>query len=287
VEGPLARAAEALSAAISLGRRSLRPASAILLSVALVCFVRAGLAEEFFRSPIPLTQNPGPLPALTSMLLTAVVLSVLSVGFLLLLPLQDGLEQGQPANERAAARVVFRRATPLAISGLIQAAIVFGPPAVLFVSLTTREVRAVLAAGGTLDAETLLTVQAAVLHGSLAACCSWLAITNALFLFATPLLLLESRGPLRSIGLSAALFLRRVFPDWARFLSIALLWGLLYVAVVLPESEILRALAHLPRWSFLRSVLPAAWTAISTTLALAYGTAGLVVLFRRLVPARP
>ena len=286
MEGALSRAAEALRAAISLGRRSLRPASGILLSVAVVTFVRAGLAEEFFRGHIPLTQTSGPIPELTSMLLTAVVLSVLSVGFLLLLPLQDSLEVGKPANERAAARVVFRRTGPLAISGLVQAAIVFGPPTILFVSLTMREARAVLAAGGTLDAETLLTVQAAVLRGSLAACGSWLAITNALVLFAAPFLLLENRGPLRSIGLSAALFLRRVIPEWPRFLSIAFLWGFLYVAVVLPESEILRELAHLPRWSFLRSVLPATWTAVSTTLALAYGTAGLVVLFRRLVPAR-
>jgi len=254
--------------------------------VALVSFVRAGLAEEFFRGHIPLSQSPGPIPALTSMFLTAVVFSVLSVGFLLLLPLQDSLELGDPANERAAARAVFRRSGALAVSGLVQAAIVLGPPAVLFVTLTTREVQAVLATGGTLDAQTLLTVQAAVLRGSMAACCAWLAITNALFLFAAPLLLLENRGPLRSIRLSAALFVRRVFPDWARFLSIALLWGLLYVAVVLPESEILRALAHLPRWSFLRSVLPAAWTAASTALALAYGTAGLVILFRRLVPAQ-
>ena len=286
MEGALPRAAEALSAAISLGRRSLRPASGILLSVALVSFVRAGLAEEFFRGHVALTEASGPIPALTSMLLTVVVFSVLSVGFLLLLPLQDHLERGEPANERSAAGVVFHKAGPLAISGLVQAAIVFGPPAILFVTLTMREVRAVLATGGTLDAETLLTVQAAVLRGSLAACCWWLAIANALFLFAAPLLLLENRGPLRSIGLSAGLFLRRVFPDWARFLSIALLWCLLYVAVVLPESEILRALAHLPRWNVLRSVLPAAWTAVSTTLALAYGTAGLVVLFRRLVPAR-
>ncbi|HEY6220978.1 MAG TPA: hypothetical protein VIX13_00415 [Candidatus Eisenbacteria bacterium] len=286
MEGALPRAAEALSAAISLGRRSLRPASGILLSVAIVSFVRAGLAEEFFHGHIPLTQTSGPIPEMTSMLLTAVLLSVLSLGFLLLLPLQDNLELGKPANEREAARIVFRRAGPLALSGLVQGAIVFGPPAVLFVSLTMREVRGVLATGGTLDAETLMTLQAAVLRGSLAACCSWLAITNALFLFAAPLLLLESRGPLRSIGLSAALFVKRVLPDSARFLSIALLWGLLYVAVVLPESEILRALAHLPRWSFLRSVLPAAWTAASTTFALAYGTAGLVVLFRRLVPAR-
>ncbi|TMQ63160.1 MAG: hypothetical protein E6K79_10985 [Candidatus Eisenbacteria bacterium] len=287
MEGALLRAAEALSAAISLGRRSLRPASGILLSVAIVSFVRAGLAEEFFRGPVPLTEAAGPIPGLTSMLLTAVVFSLLSIGFLLLIPLQDSLELGEPANERTAAQVVFRRTGPLAISGLVQAAVVLGPPAVLFVTLTMREVRAVLATGGTLDAETLLTLQAAVLRGSLVACCSWLAVTNALVLFAAPFLLLENRGPLRSIGLSAALFLRRVIPEWPRFLSIAFLWGFLYVAVVLPESEILRALAHLPRWSFLRSVLPATWTAVSTTLALAYGTAGLVVLFRRLVPVGP
>ncbi|HKW50212.1 MAG TPA: hypothetical protein VJQ53_00605 [Candidatus Eisenbacteria bacterium] len=287
MEGALPRAAEALSAAISLGRRSLRPASGILLSVALATFVRAGLAEEFFHGPVPLTQPAGPIPGLTSMLLTVVALSLLSAGFLLLIPLQDSLELGEPANERTAARVVLRRAGPLAMSGLVQAAVVFGPPAVLFVTLTMREVRAVMAPGGTLDAETLLTVQAAVLRGSLAACCAWLAITNALFIFAAPLLLLEHRGPLRSIGLSAALFVRRLFTDWPWFLSIALLWGLLYVTIVVPESAILRGLAHLPRWSFLRSVLPAAWAAASTTLALAYGTAGLVVLFRRLVPVRP
>jgi len=287
VEGPLARAAEALSAAIALGQQSLRPASGILLSVALVSFVRSGLAEEFFRGNIPLTEPAGAVPALASMFLTVVVFSILSVGFLLLLPLQDSLERGEAASERTAARAVFRRTGPLAVSGLAQSAIVFGPPAILFFTLMTREARAVLAEGGTLDTETLAAVQAAVLHGSLAPSCIWLAVTNALFLFAAPLLLLENRGPLRSIGMSAALVARRFFPDLGRFLSIALLWALLYMAVVLPESWILRALSGLPRWSFLRSVLPAAWSAVSTALALAFGTAGLVVLFRRLVPARP
>ena len=112
------------------------------------------------------------------------------------------------------------------------------------------------------------------------------ALTNALFLFAVPLVLLENRGPLRSIGLSAGLFVRRVFPDGARFMSVALLWALLYLTVALPESAIVQALAHLPRWSFLRSFLPAAWSAASMPLALACGTAGLVVLFRKIVPAR-
>ena len=87
--------------------------------------------------------------------------------------------------------------------------------------------------------------------------------------------------------MSAALVVRRFLPDLGRFLSIALLWALLYAAVVLPESAILGTLSSLPRWSFLRSVLPAAWSAASTALALAFGTAGLVVLFRRLVPVRP
>ena len=282
MEGPLSRAAEALSAAIALGLQSLRPASGVLLSVAVVCFVRAGLAEEFFRGHSGLTESPEVVSGLAEMLLTAIAFSVLSVGFLLLLPLQDGLNLGKPQNERAAAQVVFRRAGALALSGLVQGAIVFGPPAVLLVVMTTHEMKAVLASGGTPDAATLLAVEAAVLHGSLAASCAWLALTNALFLFAAPLLLLENRGPLRSIGLSAILFVRRILPEWARFLSVR--WA--PSPGVLPESAILRSVAHLPRWSFLRSVLPATWSAASTAFALAFGTAGLVVLFRRLIPAR-
>jgi len=286
VEGPLRPATETFRAAVALGHRTLQPASGILVSAALVNFVWTGLAVEFFRGG---TFSPAgdSILQLTSMFLTVVALAVLSVGFLLLLPLQDSLERGRMTSERAAARVVLRRTDALAISGLVQGAIVFGPPTVLFVSLALQEMSAVTAEGGTLDPATLVAIQSAVLRGSLGATCLWLAVTNLLFLFAAPFLLLEGRGPLRSIRLSVGLVLRRGLPEWGRFFAIALLWGLLYAVVVLPGSGIQRMVASLPRTSFLRTTLPAAWSAASSVGALAYGAAGLVVLFRRLLPAKP
>ncbi len=285
--GHIRPAAELLRAAVALGHRSLKPASGILVAAALAIFVRASLAEEFFHGNDLLSPTGEPLSQLASALLTVVVFTVLSIGFLLLLPLQDSLAQGRATSERAAAKAVYGRTGALAVSGMVQAAIVFGPPAVLLVSLATQEMRAVLAEGGTLDTPTLTAVQAAVLHGSLGASCFWLAITNVLFLFAAPLLLLEGRGPLRSIWLSATLVVRRGFPEWNRFLSIALLWTVIYAVVVLPRSVIGQVVAPLPRTSFLRATLPAAWSAASMPAALAYGVAGLVVLFRRLVPVKP
>jgi hypothetical protein len=249
--------------------------------------VRASLAEEFFRGHSALSPDGESVSLLASMLLTVAVFTLLSVGLLLLLPLQDSLARGQATSERAAAQAVIGRTGALAVSGLVQGAIVFGPPAILFVSLAMQEMSAVVAEGGTLDPATLVAIQSAVLRGSLGATCLWLAITNLLFLLAAPFLLLEGRGPLRSIWLSAALVLRRGLPEWSRFLSIAFLWGVLYAAVVLPESGLQRMVASLPRTSFLRTTLPAAWAAPSTAAALAFGTAGLVVLFRRLVPVKP
>ena len=280
-------AAELLRAAVALGHRSLRPASGIVVAAALAMFVRVSLAVEFFHGNEALSPTGEPISMLASMLVTVAAFAVLSLGFLLLLPLQDSLLQGRPTSERAAAKVVFGRTGALTVSGMVQAAIVFGPPTILLVSLATREMQAVLAEGGTLDTPTLVAVQAAVLHGSLGATCLWLAITNFLFLFAAPLLLLQGRGPLRSIWLSAALVIRRGLPEWSLFLSIALLWTGIYAVVVLPGSEIERVVAHLPRTSFLRTTLPATWSAVSVPAGLAYGVAGLVVLFRRLVPVKP
>lgn len=253
---------------------------------AIVQFVRASVAEEFFHGSLALDPARASATMLASMLLTVVALTVLSVAILLLLPLQDSLAQGRATTERAATQAVIGRTGALAVSGSVQAAIVFGPPAILFVALATKEMQAVVAEGGTLDTATLVTIQSAVLHGSLAASCWWLAITNLLFLFAAPLLLLEGRGPLRSIWLSATLVFRRGFPEWSRFVAIAFLWAVLYAAVVLPESGLQRMVSSLPRTSFLRTTLPAVWSAPLTAFGLAYGTAGLVILFRRLVPAR-
>ena len=152
---------------------------------------------------------------------------------------------------------------------------------------TAREARAVIAEGGTINAETMQAIQSAVLPGALSASGWWFGISNLLLLFATPYLLLEERGPLRSIWLSAALILRQGLREWSAFLALAVLWALLYATVVLPEFEIRRSVATLPWHSFVRTTLPAAWSAASTALALTFGSAGLVTLFRRLAPAAP
>jgi hypothetical protein len=165
--------------------------------------------------------------------------------------------------------------------------ILTGPPATLLCVTISQALKQVVAAGGSFTPEASLTLQAAVLHRILGPSYVWLFGTNLFLLFALPYMLLNNRGPLRSIGLSIGLVFRRAIPEWSWFLTFLLLAIILAAAVLVPDAAIRSMVAPLPWRSHLRSLLLAFWSGGATALTLAYGTASLLLLFRHFVPAEP
>jgi hypothetical protein len=144
-----------------------------------------------------------------------------------------------------------------------------------------------LEAPGALDPDAYHAIVSAVTRTVLVPSVCWIIGVNVFLLFATPYLLLENRGPLRSLRLSAVLVARHALRDWGRFASLALLWLALGAAAWLPSAAMRAATGSHAGRSAIGLLVSAVWSAGSTALALAFGTAGLVVLFRRLVPAKP
>ncbi len=274
---------ETLEDSIALGRSSLRPVAWILVATAVFDFIaRTVLATipSGGGAALDPSQALAGLAASELMLLDVAILAMVS---LLLLPIQDGIVRGQAIGPMRATAILAKKTFPLTVSGIVQGAIIMGPPILFLIASVAPVVAPVVEAGGAAEPEKLAAMLWAAIWRAAWRSLAWLIVTSLFLLFAWPFLIFENRGPIRSIGLSISLVVSRGGREWSRFLAVLAFWAVLLGLIMVPPPAIRWGTAFLPRGGHLGSILSAAWTAATSVLALVWWDAGLVTLFRRLV----
>lgn len=281
----LTSAAETIRDSLSLGRRSLRTVVWILVVVAIFDFVARWVMSA---NPMDETAAFDPARAVAGvaaaelMLLDGAVIAMVS---LLLLPILDGFLRGRPVGIARAASAVARKTIPLTVSSVVQGVVLFAPPTFLMVQAVAPVVQPLLASGGMADPGILAALLRTALWRAFWPSLTWVLAVTLLFIFAFPFLILDDRGPIRSIGLSASLFVRSVPKEWPRILSVLALWLCLFAIAWAPSATIRAATAGLPGSSRAGALLGAGWGAATSVLAIVWIDAGLITLFRKLAPA--
>ncbi|MGH7680773.1 MAG: hypothetical protein ACRENN_02155 [Candidatus Eiseniibacteriota bacterium] len=270
---------------MTLGRRSLPRVAWVLVAIALFDFLARSIMAA---NPIDESAALDPTRAVAGvaaaglMLLDAAVFAMVS---LLLLPLLDGLVRGISIGVARAASSVARKTIPLTVSSVVQGVILAVPLTVLLVSAVAPVVRPVLDSGGVSQPGILQALLRTALWRAFWPALAWTAVVSLLFVFAFPFVILENRGPIRSIGLSASLLVRSLRREWGRIAGVLVLWLCLAAIVWLPQAP-LRSAFGLTSGARVGASLASAWGAAASALALLWCDAGLIALFRKLVPAR-
>lgn len=281
----LTSAAETIRDSVSLGRRSLRTVAWILAATALLDF---GARWVLSANPIDESAAIDPTRALAGLAAAELMLldgAVLAMVSLLLLPIQDGIGRGRPMGVVNASALLVRKTLPLTVSSVVQGVVLLTPPMLLMVQAVAPVVRPLLESGGVTDPGILAALLRTALWRAFWPSLAWVLAVTLLFLFVFPFLILDDRGPIRSIGLSASLFVRSVPRDWPRILAIFALWGCLFAIASAPLGLIRAAAGGPPGGSHAGAILGAAWGAATSVLAIVWVDAGLVTLFRKLAPA--
>jgi hypothetical protein len=284
VASALTSAAETIRDSLSLGRRSLGTVAWILAVTALVDF---GARWAMSANPIDESVALDPTRALAGvaaaelMLLDGAVLAMVS---LLLLPIQDALGRGRSMGIVNASALLVRKTFSLTASSIVQGIVLFTPPTFLMVQAVAPVVRPLVESGSMADPGILAALLRTALWRAFWPSLAWVLAVTLLFLFAFPFLILDDRGPVRSIGLSASLFVRSVPREWPRMLAVLALWGCLLAIVSAPIGAIRAAAGGLHGGLRAGAILGAAWGAATSALSIVWIDAGLVTLFRKLAP---
>ncbi len=180
-----------------LGRRSFRPA---LPALALLYFYGIGTGIFFAMNPesgIAQAKSAAAyLPALAALVAFLPMLMLIYTPFL---PLQDALLRDEELSFRAAVRRVLELAWHFLVSGAVQTLILLAPVVAIAVVAALAGAFAGTAARALPGAAAGAAILAVVLS------LGWFAVAAAFMVFATPAVVLDGRGPIRSIGLSVRL----------------------------------------------------------------------------------
>ena len=190
--------------------------------------------------------------------------------------LQDGILRGTPFSLGRSMRAVLERVLPLIASGIAQVVIVFGPPLLLL-------------AGAVLLARSVPTrpeeLTRAIVMVSLVPCVIYIFVMLFFLWFALPALVLDRRGPLRSIRLSLGLVATHFGGLLGRILVTFLLLILAAVVLAFP-AEILQVAAEAAEAEHpVLKIAVVVWAAAVAALLFPFMMASVVVLYRALVPA--
>jgi len=265
-----------LRAVIALGIGSIRRAAP---AIALLYFYRLGMglymafsSEE--GSPFGLADPRA--QAASYLMQAAAYLPLLVLIYTPFLPLQDSILRGQRRGFGESVQHVLARVWPFAVSAIAQVVIVAAPPALLFGGMAVM-VQAMPPRPEGLNQ--LLAI------ATLIPCALWVGVSVLFLLFATPAVVLDDRGPFRSLGESAG----RVGRDLGGILGRLIVTGFLILlfafAVSLPEA-FLQTVANAagydhPAYRIARAV----WASAVSAILFPFTVAALMVLYRSLVPA--
>jgi hypothetical protein len=211
---PLPPVGDFLRQVFSLGRRSIAPALPVLV---LLYFYRFGMGLYLILSggvTSPMGYPDEQLRAVTWIVAATAYLPLVVLIYTPFVPFQDAILRGERRSFSDAVKHVLELVWPYGVSSILQ---------LLFISLPAVVI--LVAAGGASLAMTAIPVEARPLFILVAMIPAgmWIAFAMFLLAFATPLLVLDGRGPVQSIRESFAL-VRRHFGGlfWRFFVSLAL-----------------------------------------------------------------
>jgi hypothetical protein len=287
VESALAAAADSIQETVALGRESLRPSFWILSAGALLDYEARWVFSGNATSELDPTNPSMLLTRLGLALFGFVALTILTTVFLLLIPLQDGLLRGRAIGLGGAFRALSRCMGPLTLSCTAQALLVLAVPFAVVSAYVYASVAGVDPVEGVPNIFKMQEVARASAMRALWPSAVWIIVTSILFVFALPYVILEQRGPLRSIGLSVSLVLRRCRAESGRFWAFAGTWIGAATVVMLPVILLNMTTTVTSREQVLLNFFAWGWRSLATAFAIPWCCASLVILFRHLVPASP
>jgi hypothetical protein len=269
----LPRVADYLSAVVDLGRRSLRPA---LPALAFLYFYRVGMGVYMALSNYNYSLGPDAMAAVLPVLVVMVgFLPMLLLVYTPFLPLQDGILQGAPISFLPAIRRVLEMSWIFALSGIAQLVVFFVPFLVAGVALGLL----LPDTAGEADPSRLVFLSIVM-----AAAFAWMLIAGILLMFATPAVVLDAEGPVRSIRTSIRLVLGNLGAVLGRLFAFAFLATVLYIAATMP-AQILSAVERASgSTSAPLKIAAVIWTSAIDTLFFPFWVAALLVLYRSLAP---
>jgi len=276
ISRPLPPVSVFLREVLSLGFRSLIPAISALL---LLCFYRfgMGLYLEFAGDATSPLGLPDPRAQAAHLILEiSAYLPLLVLVYTPFLPLQDAILRGGRKGFLNSMRQVLECMIPFTLSSIAQVVILTTPLVVMIA----------------LAAVTLSTVQDTpkeVLTGTMfllvLPAFGWIAIAGLLMLFATPALVLDGLGPLRSIRFSVREVARHFWGIVGRlFVGFLMIFaGVIlacFPASILGMAALVSGADPPPL-----KVARVFWTSIVTALAFPFTVAVLMILYRAVAPA--
>jgi hypothetical protein len=262
---------------LTLGRQSIVPALPAL--VLLYCY-RFGMGLYLVFSGD--TTSPLGFPDYQARAFPLIVTATAYLPLLVLvytpfLPLQDAILRGTKRSFMDSTKHVLERLWPYGVSSLIQFAIIV-VPATMIVLVTGL---ATLPFGALPD-----KTRAALILLAMAPAAVWIVVSLFLMIFATPLLLLDGRGPLASIRESFRLMRRHFSGLLGRFVAFIVVIVIAAVFFSLP-SAMLTIVTAVARQKIIGvEIARAVWDSAVSTATFPFSVAGLLILYRALVPAR-
>jgi hypothetical protein len=240
-----------LISVFELGRRSLRPA---LPALALLFLYRLGMGAYGALTNYSFAMGKG---ALWKAAMNATPILFLAFIYVPFLPLQESILRGRPIDFLGAIRRVLRVSVNLTLSGIAQVFIILGP----------------ITPMAFIGARLLPDPFGPLLWAAMA----WLAAAGFFMIFATPAVVLDGEGPLRSLRTSFLLVSRNFGSALGRFLVLALL-AFVGLEVATPLST-LGGNATAPI-----KLAVVTWTSAVETLLYPFWVAAVMVLYRSLRP---
>lgn len=260
---------------LSLGTRSIAPALPVLVGL---YFYRFGMGLYMVTtgdSTSPMGYPDYQLRAVTWVVAAASYLPLLVLVYTPFLPFQDAILRGQRRSFVDSVKLVLELLWPYGISSFYQILFIALPATLIIVGAA-----AVTMAMGAIPIEmrSILVLLALVPAGI------WIAFAMFLLAFATPLLVLDGRGPMESIRESFAL-VRRHFGGllWRFVVAVALLTLVMVVASF--PSAMLSVVSSVAKQKLVGvAVARVFWDSAVGTLAFPFTVAAMIVLYRALVP---
>jgi len=262
---------------IVLGRRSIAPALPVLV---LLYFYRFGMGLYMIFSggaTSPMGYPDTQLRAVTWIVAATAYMPLLVLVYTPFLPFQDALLRGERRSFIDAAKHVLERLGRYGISSFLQLLFI-ALPAVAVVVATGG---ATMALGGIpVEVRSILVLLAMIPAGI------WVGFAMFLLAFATPLLILDGRGPVESIRESFALVRRNFGGLFWRFFVSAIVLTFAIVFASFP-SAMLTVMASVAQQKLVAvEIARLVWDSAVSTLAFPFTVAVLLVLYRAVVPPR-
>ncbi|TMQ58447.1 MAG: hypothetical protein E6K76_08025 [Candidatus Eisenbacteria bacterium] len=270
---PLPQVADYFRAIVSLGRRSFRPALPALL---LLYFYRLGIGVYVALSDYAYPEGRDAIGAfLPQIAIIGTFVPLLLLIYTPFLPLQDGILRGRDVSFGAAIRQVLEVAWSFMISGVVQMLILFTP----FVALCV--VAGIMVSVSRADPDTARVVAMAFV---LLAGLVWSLVGSLFLMFATPAVVLDGEGPVRSITTSIRLVRENLAGVLGRLLAFVFVATIVYLFAMMPSAILTAAERSSGLASAPFKVAGVIWSSAIDTVFFPFWVAALMALYRALAP---